>query len=73
MRITLEWKPQDCWVGLFWRVTRPHFEATRAIARVDVWICVVPMLPLHVWWWRNEAVWWDEPRDEAAKEKQDDA
>lgn len=33
-----EWKPQDCWVGVFWK---------RTDRTLDVWVCVVPMVPLH--------------------------
>ena len=50
MRLRLEFKPQDCWVGVFWRrvliVSGPMF-------RTDVWICLLPMLPLHFWWQRR--------------------
>ncbi len=34
-RLRLEFKPQDCWIGVFWK-------------RDNVWICLVPMLPIHV-------------------------
>lgn len=38
----LEFKPQDCWIGAYWR---------RDGNCVDVWICVLPMLPLHFSCW----------------------
>jgi hypothetical protein len=44
----LEFKPADCWVGVFWR---RHIEVSRvAILRgeLHVWICLVPMVPLHL-------------------------
>ena len=42
----IEWKPQDCWIGAFWRQDG---------CCVDLWLCVLPMVPLHVsWWWTNE-------------------
>ena len=36
--LQLEWKPQDLWIGVYWKNT-PE--------RLDVWVCVVPCLPLH--------------------------
>jgi hypothetical protein len=58
MQIQIEFKPQDCWVGVFWK--RTHYAAftTRfgwSVPRrrmTDVWICLVPMLPLHISWCR---------------------
>jgi hypothetical protein len=40
-RVSLEWKPQDIWVGTFWR---------NGPDRLDVWVCLIPCVPLHVWW-----------------------
>jgi hypothetical protein len=40
----LEFKLEDCWVGVFWRTTEAHDNAKR----VDVWVCLLPMLPLHL-------------------------
>lgn len=39
-RIRLEWKPSDCWVGAFWK---------KSYNRFDLWICLVPMVPIHYW------------------------
>jgi hypothetical protein len=41
--VALEWKPADLWVGAFVQRTR---------GRVDVWVCLLPMMPVHAWWWR---------------------
>jgi hypothetical protein len=41
VKARFEFKAADCWVGVFWR---------REAAQTDVWICVVPMLPLHLTW-----------------------
>jgi hypothetical protein len=38
--VALEFKPQDLWIGAYWQT----FDE-RA---VDVWVCLVPMLPVHV-------------------------
>ena len=40
--VKVEWKPQDAWIGVFWKRTYPW--------RLDAWVCVLPMLPLHFGW-----------------------
>jgi hypothetical protein len=37
----LEFKPQDMWVGVFWKKNGPL---------LDVWICLLPMVPIHIRW-----------------------
>ena len=37
--LRLEFKAEDCWVGLFWRWERLYFHA---------WVCLLPCLPIHV-------------------------
>lgn len=37
-RLQLEWKPQDFWIGAYWENTRE---------RIDIWICLLPCLPIH--------------------------
>lgn len=39
--IRLEYKLQDMWIGLFWR---------RHGSGGDVWICLLPCLPIHISW-----------------------
>ena len=56
MRIRIEFQPRNCWIGVFPRRTVEHrlhrpregrpFIASRP--RLDVWICVLPCLPLHI-------------------------
>lgn len=41
VRVRFEWKPQDLWIGAFWK---------RIGNCVDVWICLLPCVPLHVCW-----------------------
>lgn len=42
----LEWKLQDFWIGAFWKRTGNC---------VDLWVCLIPCVPLHVsWWWSKE-------------------
>ena len=41
----LEWKPQDLWIGAFWK-QQGHC--------VDLWLCILPCVPLHIsWWWHD--------------------
>lgn len=53
--LQFEFKVQDCWIGVFWRrVTSswvsPPMDSRVEITsrpRLDVWICIVPCIPLH--------------------------
>ena len=40
-----EWKLEDLWIGAFWK---------RTGGSVDLWICFVPCLPLHISWWHRK-------------------
>jgi hypothetical protein len=42
----LEFKPQDLWIGIFWKTT----PISSYKSQTDVYVCLLPMLPLH-WWW----------------------
>lgn len=46
--IRLEFKLQDMWCGLFW-INRKEY--------IDVWICIIPCLPIHYWSGRKN--YWD--------------
>lgn len=37
----LEFKPRDAWIGVFWKRARDG-------RYTDIWICLLPMLPLHL-------------------------
>jgi hypothetical protein len=39
-RVQWEFKPADLWVGVYW-CNHGGF--------IDVWVCLVPMLPIHFW------------------------
>ena len=41
----IEWKVADCWVGAFWKRSPGWLSQTD---RLDIWICVIPCLPLHL-------------------------
>jgi hypothetical protein len=56
MRIRLEFKPQDCWVGMFLEKT-PSIDPEWALMPGEVleyyhhvWVCLLPMLPIHASW-----------------------
>lgn len=40
-----EWKFQDFWIGAFWK---------RTGGSVDLWVCLIPCVPLHVSWWHRK-------------------
>ena len=54
-----QWEPRDLWVGVFWRLERWKAPATgwdRYHGKIDampwslhVYVCVLPMLPLHIY------------------------
>jgi hypothetical protein len=45
LRAAFEFKLQDCWIGAFWK---------RQGNCVDLWLCLLPCVPLHVsWWWHD--------------------
>jgi len=57
MNVRLEYKLQDMWVGLYW-VTEVAavdewivlpIQSWRPI-RTHLYICLVPCLPIHIWW-----------------------
>lgn len=41
--ISLDWEPRDAWVGVYW----DHDQSGTVWSR-DVYVCLVPFLPLHV-------------------------
>lgn len=48
---SLEWKPQDLWVGVYWK--RRYTSDTDGWT--DVYICLLPCLPIHLYWHWQEA------------------
>lgn len=50
--IALEFKPEDCWIGVFWQ-RRPTRYVAAAIEKecvedLHVWLCLLPCLPIHL-------------------------
>jgi hypothetical protein len=42
VRSGFEFEPRDVWVGIYWNWPGP--------VRFDLYICLLPMLPLHLSW-----------------------
>jgi hypothetical protein len=58
VRARFEVRPQDCWIGLRWRrrtLIEPGMRNGTLYNMVaeqgDIWLCLVPMLPLHIAWY----------------------
>lgn len=53
-----EFKLQDLWIGVFWKRSvekwaKPaigSFVDIREADRIDVWVCLIPCVPLHIVW-----------------------
>ena len=43
--LSLEFKPADLWVGIFWKWSGTWRKPKD---RLDLWICLVPCLPIHL-------------------------
>jgi hypothetical protein len=51
-QITIKFNPHDIWLGVYW--TRSE-SFGRALRWLDVYVCIVPMLPLRLrfeWGWK---------------------
>jgi len=54
MRIRIEFKLQDFWIGIFWKTERDLYESNprthQSTDRIttDIWICLVPCFPIHI-------------------------
>jgi hypothetical protein len=43
-----ECKPQDLWVGVFFKLDYPTFDSNWTHKVVHMWICFIPCFPLHL-------------------------
>ncbi len=41
MRIRLEFKIEDFWIGVFWQRRDPY-------GTLNVWVCFLPCVPIHI-------------------------
>lgn len=44
-RCRVLWEPRDLWIGVYWD-KRPF--SAYGVQRIDLYICLLPMLPIHV-------------------------
>lgn len=44
MKVRLEFKLQDMWVGLFWKIA----DTLYLYRLYDFWLCIIPCLPIHI-------------------------
>jgi hypothetical protein len=42
--VRVEWRPQDLWIGAFWKREEHGGFILRTF---DLWVCLVPCLPIH--------------------------
>ena len=47
MKITLEFKFEDFWVGGFWKKEKEHGQG-ETFERFQIWICLLPCFPIHI-------------------------
>lgn len=45
LKAQFQWEVRDIWVGLFWRINR---EMPPPYYTLHLYICIVPLIPLHV-------------------------
>lgn len=45
INLTVEYKPNDLWVGVYWKNTKSVESKYR---KLDIYICLLPMLPIHI-------------------------
>ncbi len=52
----MEFEPRDLWVGAYWNRSPAYAgqDATAMYLRweYDLYLCLIPTLPVHVWWSR---------------------
>lgn len=57
IRARLEFKLADMWIGVYWRRRedrwvpeddKREWPRVRQCDRLDVWVCILPCMPLHV-------------------------
>ena len=56
-----EWKVEDFWIGVFWRTTIGQFSDGAKRVALDVWICLLPCVPLHITYWYQHRIYHDAP------------
>jgi hypothetical protein len=50
--LRVKFEPRDVWVGVYWNMAQ---SVESAYKRLDLFICIVPLLPVHLrfeWGWK---------------------
>ena len=47
MKVKIEYKLQDFWVGIFWKSDIEHGQG-ETVKRYHIWICLIPCFPIHI-------------------------
>ena len=45
LRVTARFDPQDIWIGIYWNMKHLYYLNAKSL---DVYICFLPMLPIHI-------------------------
>lgn len=65
-RVWLEFKPADLWIGASWN---PAPAAIYKEPGLHIWICILPMFPIHVMIFRPIEGWVKELRKKLRRER----
>ena len=44
--VRIEFKPQDCWVGVYWEGTVNNYRTLDS--KNEWWVCIIPCFPIHI-------------------------
>lgn len=55
MKVKLEFNWHDMWIGAYWKIKTIEYvfhdnNNNNNRHERHIWICVVPCLPIHIWW-----------------------
>ena len=62
LNIRFQYKLEDFWIGAFWRKSKvcvpqgAPFYTLPICDMVEVWICLIPCLPIHIRWVDTKSV-----------------
>lgn len=48
MKIRLEFKWQNMWIGVYWNTKKLQIGPSTYYSYFDMWICLIPMIPIHI-------------------------
>lgn len=44
------------WVGVYWKTTKAKMDDGDVTIAKHIWICLLPMFPIHIWWWCDTTI-----------------